>query len=210
MGHDDVVTTSLIAEFDRLAARQFSELAAPGVWWSGAEKILIASAARAAVAGRTGPPDLAPAAAEAARRVATEAISIRRDDIERWVAAGMRIEAYVELVGIVCRVTTLDTASFGLGLDTTELPQPSTGDPSEKTAEDVAYVDGWVPTNGPAFPPTALSSVPGATELMFDIHGVLYLSLEQMGSHVVSRDGMSREQLELAASRTSFLNDCFY
>ena len=204
------MTTALIADFDALAARQFEELGAPGVWWTGAQKTAIAATARAALAGTEGPGGLTPVSEEAARRVATDAISIRRDDIERWIASGMRVEAYVELVGIVCRLVALDTASFGLGLDATSLPIPSNGDPSCALADDVAYVDGWVPTNGPAFPPTALTSVPGATELLFDVHGVLYLTMEQMGSHASERNGMSRAQLELTAARTSFLNDCFY
>ncbi len=210
MSHDDAMTTPLIAEFDALASRQFAELATPGVWWTGSQKTAIAATARAALADQASAGGLTAVAEEATRRVATDAISIRRDDIERWIDAGMRVQAYVELVGIVCRVVALDTASFGLGLAATNLPTPSNGDPSCVPADDVAYPDGWVPTNGPAFPPTALSSVPGATELMFDVHGVLYLSMEQMGSHSSSRDGMSRAQIELAAARTSYLNDCFY
>lgn len=204
------MTTQLIADFDALAARQFEELATPGVWWTGAQKTAIAATARAALAEQDSPGGLTPVSEEATRRVATDAISIRRDDVERWAAAGMRVEAYVELVGIVCRVVALDTASFGLGLDATNLPAPSDGEPSCALADDVAYVDGWVPTTGPAFPPTALSSVPGATELLFDVHGVLYLSMEQMGSHETVRDDLSRAQIELAAARTSFLNECFY
>ena len=204
------MTTRLIADFDALAARQFEELGRPGVWWTGSQKTSIAATARAAVAGTPGPGGLTPVSEEATRRVATEAISIRRDDIERWIAAGMRVEAYVELVGITCRVTALDTAAFGLGLDAPNLPIPSTGDPSCALADDVAYVDGWVPTTGPAFPPTALTSVPGATELLFDVHGVLYLTIEQMGNHSTVRDGLTRAQMELAAARTSYLNDCFY
>ena len=204
------MSTPLIADFDGLAARQFAELATPGVWWTGTQKTAIAATARAAIAGKAGPGGLTPASTEATCRVADNASSIRRHDIERWIAAGLRVEAYVELVGIVCRVLALDTASFGLGLDASIMVPPGPGEPSCALAEDVAFVDGWVPTNGPAFPPTALSSVPGATDLLFDVHGVLYLSLEQMGDHGVERDGLSRAQLELAAARTSFLNECFY
>ena len=204
------MTTRLIADFDALAARQFEELGAAGVWWTGAQKTAIAATARAALADEPSPGGLTAAADEAARRITTDAISIRRDDVDRWAAAGMRVEAYVELVGIVCRVVALDTASFGLGLDITPLPAAKTGDPSGAVVDDVAISDGWVPTNGPAFPPTALSSVPGATELLFDVHGVLYLTIEQMGSHETRRDDLSRAQLELAAARTSHLNDCFY
>ena len=52
--------------------------------------------------------------------------------------------------------------------------------------------------------------MPGATELLFDVHGVLYLTIEQMGNHSTVRDGLTRAQMELAAARTSYLNDCFY
>jgi hypothetical protein len=122
----------------------------------------------------------------------------------------MRVEAYVELVGIVCRMVAIDTAAFGLGLDAPPLPVPSNGDPSGALADDVDIVDAWVPTQGPAFPPSALSAVPGATELLFDVHDVLYLSIEEMGSNDAARNGVSRAQLELTAARTSFVNDCFY
>lgn len=204
------MTTPLIAEFDALSARQFDALASPGVWWTGAGKIAIANEARAAMADRAPTGALPAAAEEATRRVATEAITIRQVDIERWADNGLRVEAYVELVGIVCRVAALDIAAFGLGLDETALPLPLDGDPSTETVPDIDLVDGWVPTSGPAFPPSALSSVPGATDLMFDVHGVLYLSLPQMGDLSIVRDGMSRAQMELAAARTSLLNDCFY
>ena len=44
----------------------------------------------------------------------------------------------------------------------------------------------------------------------FDVHSVLYLSLEQMGDNEIVRDGIHRTQIELTAARTSWLNDCFY
>ena len=122
----------------------------------------------------------------------------------------MRAEAYVELVGVVGRLAALDTAAFGLGLDPTPLPTPVAGAPLEATVPGVDYVDGWVPTAGIAFPPTAYTAVPGATELWIDVSSVLYMPLEEMGDPTFVRDEATRAQIELVASRTSYLNDCFY
>lgn len=205
------MTTSLIAEFEALCARQFDNIARAGVWWTGEEKLAMAAVARAAITDRTAPETvLGDAALEATRKVATDASSLRKVDIERWKAEGMRVEAYVELVGVVGRLAALDTASFGLGLDPTPLPAPVAGAPLEATVPGIDCVDGWVPTVGIAFPPTAYTAVPGATELWIDVSAVLYMPLEEMGDHTFARDEATRAQIELVASRTSYLNDCFY
>ena len=205
------MTTSLIAEFKALCARQFDDIARASVWWTGEEKLAMAAIARAAMTGRAIPEtSLGEAPLEATGKVAAEASSLRKADIERWEAEGMRVEAYVELVGVVGRLAALDTAAFGLGLDPTPLPSPVAGAPLEATVPGVDYVDGWVPTAGIAFPPTAYTAVPGATELWIDVSTVLYMPLEEMGDPTFVRDKATRAQIELVASRTSYLNDCFY
>ena len=110
---------------------------------------------------------------------------------------------------MVGRLAAIDTAAFGLGLDPA-LPPPVAGAPLEATVPGVDYVDGWVPTDGIAFPPTAYTAVPGATELWIDVSTVLYMPLEEMGDPAFVRDEATRAQIELVASRTSYLNDCFY
>jgi hypothetical protein len=45
---------------------------------------------------------------------------------------------------------------------------------------------------------------------MSDAHGVLYLSTDDMFEMQITREGLTRPQMELAAARTSVLNDCFY
>ena len=104
------MTTSLIAEFEALCARQFDDIARASVWWTGEEKLAMAAVARAAMTGRAIPEtSLGEAPLEATGRVAAEASSLRKADIERWEAEGMRVEAYVELVGVVGRLAALDT-----------------------------------------------------------------------------------------------------
>ena len=52
-------------------------------------------------------------------------------------------------------------------------------------------------------------SGPAEIAAMFALHGVLYLSLEEMMDLEVVK-GLTRAQMELLAARTSLLNDCFY
>ncbi|MEO0493717.1 MAG: hypothetical protein AAF081_09895 [Actinomycetota bacterium] len=205
------MTTPLIAEFDSLSARHADEFARAGVWWTGEEKLAIVAVARAAMAGLDAPDTtLSVTAVEAARKVAADAASIRRADVERWAADGVRVEAYVELVGVIGRLAAIDTAAFGLGLDPTPMPAAVAGAPLEATVPDIDVVDGWVPTDGPAFPPTAYTAVPGATELWIDVSDVLYMPMREMGDPAYVRDDLTRAQIELVAARTSYLNDCFY
>ena len=203
------MTTSLIAGFEALCDRQFDDIARAGVWWTGEEKLAMAAVARAAMTDRTAPQTvLGDAALEATRKVAAAASSLRKADIERWEAEGMRVEAYVELVGVVGRL-----AARHRRLRTRvrpahrrhRLPGHRSKQPCPASTMSTA-----------GYPPPALRSRrrlhggPGATELWIDVSSVLYMPLEEMGDPTFVRDGATRAQIELVAARTSYLNDCFY
>lgn len=202
--------TDHLADFHAMVTRQWHALAGPGVWFDGPTQIEIAAEARRAMAGEPAGDTLDAPATEATRRIAAEASTIRSDDIERWGAAGLRPEACVEILGIVARLAAIDTATHGLGLDRRALPEPRHGTPSNQTVDDARPEKGWLPTVGEAHPITALTAVPGAVDLQFDVHDALYLSIDQMGDTQIIRDGVHRTQIELAAARTSFLNECFF
>lgn len=204
------MTTALVTEFDQLVEREWTRLASPGTWWTGAERISIAAEARGAVRNATPTAVLPDTATEAAWRVAVEAATIRSVDIERWADGGLDGFAYVELVGIVSRLMAIDVAAFGLGLDERPLPDALAGEPTRQKPDGAEVTTGWVPTVGPANAPGSMSAVPAEVDAMFDVHGVLYLSLEQMSDLDIQRDGIHRTQMELAAGRTSWLNECFY
>jgi len=209
-GHDGPMTATLTAEFEALVGREWDRMANAGTWWTGAERVAIAEEARLARTGAPSHDELNPAAVEAARRVSAEAATIRQVDVDRWAATGLDPFAYVELVSVVSRLAAIDVAAFGLGMDERPLPQPQAGEPSRERPADAVVSDGWVPTVGPAWAPGSLSAVPDEVDAMFDVHGVLYLSIEQMGDNEIVRDGIHRTQIELTAARTSWLNDCFY
>ncbi len=195
------------ADFAALHDREWDRLSSPGTWFTGAERVAIAAAARGEAASSP--------AERAAQVVSTAPETITRDWFDTLLADGLSVEQYVEVLGIVARLRALDTTRFGLGHFPRPLPEPRDGDPTPVTTE--AVIDGsWVPTIGVAFPPTILSAVPPENEAMFDIHATLYLAPDgnpdgnSMGNMSAVREGLNRSQMEFVAARTSLLNDCFF
>ena len=188
---------------------EWTTLAAPGTWWTGAERVAIAGQARAA---RDGTPaedtTLSPAAVEAATRLAAQP-HVDEHWLREVLAGGMTPEAYVELLGIVGRLSAVDSLMFGIGAQPQPLPIPADGEPTRVFAEGAGMNGALAPTVGPAGAPSALSAVPAEVDAMFELHGVLYLSLDEMADPTIEKT-LTRAQMELIAARTSLLNDCFY
>lgn len=198
------------ADFVALVDREWERLANAGTWWTGAERLAIAEDARRALAGEELSGILPAPVEEATVRIAAQPATIRGTDVARWELDGLDSFAYVETVGVISRLIALDTVAYGLGLPPRPLPTPEPGLPTKERAPDAAITTGWAPTVGPATAPSSLSAVPREADAMFDLHRVLYLTLDEMFEMQLTRDGLSRPQIELVAARTSCLNDCFY
>lgn len=187
--------------------REWDRMSRPGAVWSGSERIAIAETARAAQAGAavvgTG------AAHDAAATIATRPSSIRRVTVDTWMMEGLGMAHYVELVGVVSRLVAVDTVLATLGETLEPLPEPVEGEPTGEVAMDARERKAWVPMVGATSIVGALSMVPVEMEAMLDLHGPAYLTPEQMGDPVFQR-GLHRAQMELVASRTSAINECFY
>ncbi len=210
-GDDVAATISPIDEFDQMVDREWERLASPGTWWTGGERVAIAHDARLAAEGRAATGVLPAPLEEATRRIAVHAASIRGTDVARWELEGLDPFSFIELTGIVSRLAAIDVTSFGLGRELRELPEPELfGDPSRTKPEGAVITTGWAPTIGPAGAPSALTAVPPEAEAMFDLHGVLYATIDEMFDLQLVRDGLTRPQIELVAARTSSLNECFY
>jgi hypothetical protein len=116
----------------------------------------------------------------------------------------------------VARLRAVDTFLFGLGIGLRSLPDPVAGQASRELVDEAEISNGWVPTVGPAWPLTVLSSVEAENRAMDDVHSALYLSATfdekgpSMGNMQIVRDGLNRSQMEFVAARTSLVNDCFY
>lgn len=184
-----------------------------GATLSGRKRRALASRSRDLADHRSGETAARPSASEPLDemvfRLTVAPASIREGWVRELEQSGVPAATYVEVLGLVSRLTAVDTFSFALGLDPVELPEPADDEPTGNLATDAVIDGGWVPTVGRAFPPTALSLVPDEHEAMLDLHSVFYLAIADMGDLDADR-GLHRTQMELVAARTSLLNECFF
>jgi alkylhydroperoxidase family enzyme len=185
--------------------RQWSSLGAPGSWMSGEERTEAVRIARS----RQDPVDAGDPAAAAASLAAHRAATITADIVDELESRGVSREHYVEIVGVVSRVTAIDTFDRGIGRPARPAPPPQPGEASRHVVLAAKRRAGWVPTVDAISPPTALQAVPPEDAAQEELHGALYLSYPGMADLAAVR-GLSRAQMELVAARVSYLNDCFF
>lgn len=192
-------------------AEQWTELGRPGTWWTGEQRVAIASTARANRRGLTIPETetINDTTRRAAALVATKPWAIDQATVSDLNDSGLGLLAYVELVGIIARATAIDTASIGLGADLAPLPHPEPGPPSHATVPGSKQRAAWVPMVGGAGATTALSAIAAEDKAQEELHGALYLSYSEMGDMAITK-GLTRPQMELVATRTSIHNDCYF
>lgn len=147
--------------------RFWTRLAAPGAWWTGAERVAIAAETRNAVScvlcqarkqalspfavegehdQDGGLPDIA---IDAVHRVITDQNRISGSWVEDNAANGLSKPAYVELVGIAVAVFSIDEFHRALGLDLEALPEPCPGAISRYRPAHLVEDLGFVPTVPP-------------------------------------------------------------
>jgi hypothetical protein len=147
--------------------RILEHLRAPGTWWTGAERIAVATEARrasacglcrarkdalspGAVAGRHDAlADLPAAAVEVAHRVRSDPARLSRAWFESITAADLGVPAYVELVGVVAMAAGLDFFARAMGIPPFALPAPVPGEPSRALPAAAQPAGAWVPMIAP-------------------------------------------------------------
>lgn len=197
------------ADITRLFRREWSRLALPGTWWTGPERVAIAARARHARYGDPPPAPTLPApAAEVVDAVAACPAGIRREWIS-GIGDELGYPHYVEIVGTVSRLAAVDTFHAGIGADREPLPDPEPGAPSRAEEPIARLGPAWVPMVGTSSVTQALSLVDAESTAQEDMHGPLYLTYEGM-AQLDYVGGLSRAQMEVVASRTSAVNECFY
>lgn len=202
----DPVRPEIVTAF----ARAWDEIAGPGTWWSGAERVDIAAAARCARSGtHTRPEILAGPAIDAASVIAASPAETN----EQWVTSmceALGELRYVELVGVVARVMAIDTFHRLTGRALIGLPAPRAGEPTRVPPPDgLRRNRTWVRMVMPV-PPFVLGAVPAAMHAMNDLSDALYMPMGEMGDPDWRRGDVHRTQVELVAAATSHANQCFY
>lgn len=224
--------------------RAWLRLASPGTWWTGAERVAIAREVRSeascalcaarrdalspgAVSGehaRVAP--LSAAAVEAAHRIAGDPRRLSKSWLGALEAAGLASGAYVELVGVVVTVVSIDAFCRAIGVAEHALPVPLGGEPSRYRPRQARDDGAWVPMI-PALGATgseadlwrrgatgnvirALSLVPDEVRTLADLSRAHYLPMELVPDPRAGVGALSRAQAEFLAARVSALRECFY
>jgi hypothetical protein len=238
-----------LAEAHRAAWRH---VASPGTWWTGRERVLIAAETRLArdcalcadrkaalspygIEGdHASAGELPRAAIEAAHRLTTDPGRLKREWVEELTGEGatdaqgrITMEQYVELIGVVTQVVSVDWFHIAMGLELEDLPNPEAGEPTRVRPPGARPEQAWVPMIQPAnldpanedlYGPKkrtgnvirAMSLVPEEVRQLQALSGAQYLSLDQMMQLGTNFRAISRAQIELVAGRISALNECFY
>jgi len=142
----------------------WGKIAAPGNWWTGAQRLAIAAETRRAATcelcatrkqalspyGITGSHDttsqneLSDTAVDAVHRLVTDASRLSESWLEQCAEAGLSDAHYVELLSVVVAVVSIDTFHAGLGFPLEPLPAPLSGEP-DRYRPDAAKSEAWVP-----------------------------------------------------------------
>lgn len=145
------------------------QLADPGTWWTGRERVAIAEEVRNAqscelcadrkaalspfsdVAGdhrATG--ELPPPIIDVVHRLTTDPSRLTQSWLAQVTDQAFTSGHYVEIISIVVTTLCIDTFHRSLGFDLEPLPEPHDGEPSGYLPEGLNNDTGWVPMIGEA------------------------------------------------------------
>jgi hypothetical protein len=227
------------ADIDAVHAVQLDRMAAPGTWGSGAQRRAVALAARragidAGLLEASGVDDDAPGAGlpETVRRVveplAVSPGELDRDFYEQALADGLSDAEYVEIVGVVARMTDLDVFARGIDVPLRPLPAARPGAPTRQRSDGAKVELAWVPTvpNAPEggelalslygdkpkpYIVRALSLVPDELRNHLELEQAQYTRLDRVLDFGYRHyEALTRPQVEIVAGRISALNACFF
>ena len=226
----------------------WQRLAKPGCWWTGEQRVAIAAAVRSAGSCRLcaerkdalspnavngthdgdGLDALPARAVDAVHRIVTDQSRLSAAWVASLAEDGITDGHYVELLGVVVSVFSIDAFHSALGLLPEPLPEPESGQPSGYRPSGLSEGEAWVSMLGASnrsdaerdlFPPLpqvpnvlrAMSLVPDAVRSLDEQSGAYYLPVLDVADPSAGGDrAISRQQIELLAGRISLLNECFY
>jgi hypothetical protein len=230
----------------------WGRIARAGAWLDGARRVAIAAETRHAaqcplcqrrkealspnaIAGRHDSLSVLPErVVEQIHRIVSDPGRLTRQWFDGIVAAGTSDAEYVEIVGVIATVVSIDTFCRAIGVPPHVLPPPVPGAPHRRrprTAQQRG--EAWVPMIHPndlagdleteeekilagywggvlANIRRALSLVPEEAFAWFQLVETQYLPGKWMRDFANEYRAITHAQIELIAGRVSVLNQCFY
>ena len=224
--------------------RYWKRLAAPGNWLTGAERVNVANEVRQArqcdlcrrrkealspyqVDGaHDAATGLSDVMVEVVHRVVTDSARLTKAWFDGIMQQGLSEEQYVEIIGTIVSVFSIDEFCRGVDVPLNELPEPQPGEPSGYRPANISDHGAWLPIlppivdEGPeadlwqarsGYVIRALSLVPDEVRTLMDLLKSHYLNSDEIWNVTRSPQGtLSRIQTEVVAARVSALNGCFY
>lgn len=225
--------------------RYWQRLANPGNWLTAEQRVAVAREVRQANACRLcarRKEALSPNHVDGSHDVVTELSTGIIDVIHRvttdpgrltkaWFdgirAQGVTEEEYVETLGIIVALISIDEFCRGVDIPLNELPEPQPGEPSRYRPTTAVNDTGWIsmiPGNANTGAESdlwpigrtgnvikALSLVPDNVRTLNDLLSTHYLHNDTIWDMSQRPQGtLSRTQTEVVASRASAINGCFY
>jgi len=230
----------------------WTRISRPGAWLDGATRVAVAAETRHAAAcalcarrkaalspfmidGRHDSLGTLPECmVEQIHRIATDPGRLTRRWFESVIASGTSDVDYVETVGVVVTVISIDTFCRAIGVPLHPLPAPAPGEPHRRRPR-TAHQRGeaWVPMIHPkdlegdldteeervlarywggmlANIRRALSLVPEEAYAWFQLVETQYLPGKWMRDFANEYRAITHAQIELIAGRVSVINECFY
>ena len=155
-----------------------------------------------------------------------DASRLTRKWYEARLSDGLSDGQYVEIVGTVVAVVSIDQFCRGVGIPEHPFPLPLPGEPSSYRPRSAGADEAWpamVPANNFGTPEAdlwpagqtgnvirAMSLVPDEVRTLGDLGAVHYLPNDRVSDPAASQGSLTRPQIELIAAKVSALNDCFY
>ena len=165
---------------------------------------------------------------DAVHRITTDASRLSEVWLTNFYQQGFTDGHYVELLGIVVALISIDSFHKALGIENEQLPQPVPGSPNGYRPPGAADSGAWVPTVSPdsltadeadiygGMPQagnvaSAMSLVPDSVRMLVTLSNAQYLPMAVV-PNPDSNGGraLDRAQIELVAGRVSSINECFY
>lgn len=221
-------------------------IATPSSGWTGVERVAIAEECRAAwncelcdkrkqalspnmvKETHADSEHLPLTAIEAVHRITTDAGRLTESWFDGLISNGLTESQYVEIVGIVGTVTSIDTFCRALGVPTESLPKPQDGETTDYRPERLRRGGAWLPLlmendlansekdmygglKQGANVLRAMSLVPDEVRNLLQISKAMYLDDRDVANFNANGGrAISRDQIETLSSRVSMINECFY